>query len=163
MVENNALANKIQLLAGMTYQNSQFSAPELIDASIRQAIDLFNTKELSLLEDMTGVDFAAHIYMHLIDHADTVNARFVWKRDSAGLAKKSKALTQAWNVAKAIKKNEFGTAFTLLDATVREESAKDFSRDCDVLRNILVWTLRNRTVPSMLRQCYSTIEGSRLK
>ena len=42
MVENNALANKIQLLAGMTYKGSQFSAPELIAASIKQSLDQFN-------------------------------------------------------------------------------------------------------------------------
>ena len=100
---------------------------------------------------MSGVDFAAHIYMHLIDNADTVNARFVWKRVTEGLAKKSKALTQAWNVAKAIKKSDFGAAFALLDSAVREESKGDFSKDCDVLRNILIWSLRYRIVPSMVR------------
>jgi hypothetical protein len=106
---------------------------------------------LAILDDYSGVDMAAHIYMHLIDNADTVNARFVWKRDTKELGKKSKALIQAWSVAKAIKKSEFGTAFTLLDTQVKEERTGDFSKDCETLRNILVWSLRYKTVPSMLR------------
>jgi len=64
----------------------------LIEVNIRQLCDLFNEKELTVLDLMSGVDYAAHIFMHLVDHADTVNARFVWKRAHPDIAKKSKAL-----------------------------------------------------------------------
>ena len=43
---------------------------------------MVNSKELSALDKMNGLDYAAMIYAHLIDKADTVNARFVWKRAS---------------------------------------------------------------------------------
>ena len=89
--------------------------------------------------------------MHLIDDADTVNARFVWKRSHKDTKKNSKALNQAWDVTKAIKHSNYGQAFKLLDAAVRSERTGDFAQDCDVLRNILIWNLRYRTIPSMLR------------
>jgi len=64
---------------------------------------------------MTTIDFAMHIYMHLVDGADTINARFVWKRAPED-KKKSKALMQAWSVVKAIRKSLYADAFQLLNA-----------------------------------------------
>lgn len=67
------------------------------------------------------MDMTCHIFMHLIDGSDTVNARFVWKRASDKNRKESKALNAAWGVAKAIKKGEYAGAFKLLDVSIAEE------------------------------------------
>ena len=75
-----------------------------------------------------------HIYMHLIDEADTVNARFVWKRVDEDRKKKSKALTQAWSVAKAIRDSDFAAAFKFLGTPVADEDKSGFIEACEQLR-----------------------------
>jgi hypothetical protein len=74
----------------------------------------------ALQDNMTSMDYALHIYMHLIESADTVNTRFVWKRAPKG-KETSKALMQAWGVSKCIRKSEYGKAFEMLGAPVVEE------------------------------------------
>jgi hypothetical protein len=71
------------------------------------------------------------MFMHLIDNADSNNARFVWKRAPDTFQKGSKALQNAWNVAKAVKKGQYGQAIVLLEAPVREEDNSKFIASCE--------------------------------
>ena len=104
-----------------------------------------------------------HLFMHLIDNGDTNNARHLWKRAPDNFQKGSKALQNAWSVAKAIKAGQYGQAINLLEAPVRDEDKSNFITSCEQLRQTLAWMLRYRTVPQVMKSCYSTIELQKLK
>merc|ERR1712125_27332 len=103
MVESSGstLSEKIFELQKLTIGNKGSGNVEQLNLCIAQVLEMLNDNELQKLDNMTTIDYALSIYVHLIESADTVNARFVWKRAPKEKAT-SKALSQAWNVAKSI-------------------------------------------------------------
>ena len=62
---------------------------------------------------MTPFDYAAHVLVHLLDDADTLNAKFLWQRVAEPL-RADAGLKQAMATVEALDNSKYGEALALL-------------------------------------------------
>ena len=101
--------------------------------------------------------------LHLINDADTVNAKFLYLRAPEVIRKRSATLIQVWDTARALYFNNFGTAINTISKSFSHKTSNDRNKYIDKLREVLLWHLRTHTVPDYYRKCYSNIELKTLK
>ena len=112
---------------------------------------------------LSGPDYTAHMLLHLINDADTVNAKFLYLRVPEVIRKRSSTLNVVWDAAKALFHRNYGAAINALGQQFQSKAGNENKRQIDQLREVLVWHLRTHTVPDYFRKCYSNIELKTLK
>lgn len=103
--------------------------------------------------------------VHLIDNSDTTNAKFVFLRVPEGIKATSEPFKKVWQVAKALKKNDFASALAELSRMFSSpiQEANAMKEALLPLKQVLEWHLTHHTVPSLLKESYSSIEFAKLK
>ena len=69
---------------------------------------------------MTPLDYTAHVLVHLLDDADTINAKFLWQRVPDPM-KKDAGLKQVFDATTALSKSQFEAALGLLDTPIQSK------------------------------------------
>ena len=60
-------------------------------------------------------DYVQHMLLHLLDGADTVNARFLYMRAPEHVKKVSKVFGLVWTAVASLESHDYEKAFELLD------------------------------------------------
>ena len=99
--------------------------------------------------------------LHLLDEADTVNARFLYMRAPEYVKKTSKNFALVWSVVGQLETHNYEKAFELLDKPLSSAGKEESSTDS--LRELLVWYLKSYKVPKFIAKTYSSIKKDELK
>ena len=115
---------------------------------------------------LTPADFTAHVLVHLLDDADTINVKFLMQRVPEEILTKDAGLKQVCDATIALTKSQYEVALGLLDKPIPGKAGQNTTinaQEIEALRNVLIWHLRTHTVPAVVRKGYSSIELSRVK
>ena len=114
---------------------------------------------------MTPFDYAAHILIHLLDNADTLNAKLLFQRVPEPL-QADLGLKQAMQSVENLANSKYGEALKLLATTFQVQPAATSvlrKEDLESLQATLVWHLRVHTIPQVISKRYSDIPLTNVK
>ena len=67
---------------------------------------------------MTPSDYTAHVLVHLLDDADTINVKFLMQRVPEAMLTKDAGLKQVCDATIALSKSQYEAALGLLDTQI---------------------------------------------
>ena len=104
--------------------------------------------------------------LHLLDGADTVNARFLYLRAPEHVKKVSKQFALVWQVVTSLESHNYEKAFEQLEKPFTSSAASTPGKEenhQEYLREVLVWYLQSYHVPKFVAKTYTSINMAELK
>lgn len=92
---------------------------------------------------MTGVDYTAHLLIHLIDGNDTVNAKFLYQRVPEQQRATCESFKTVWSAVIGLANGRSGDAISVLKQPFAGDASatSPFVTVINKLREIAVWHL----------------------